>query len=410
MKKILAVMLAAVFALTGCTMSSSSENSEVITTTQSAIVSSQTDTTTANKGSVENYVEQLNFTSLDDPNLLRYFEDSVYSELVGELNSDDYFVENISTKYISKEYIEELQYNSQENIFFGYSLSELDKQFEGKRYVFSLGDDGKTTVKEFEEFSYGFDFDKVIKNVAIGSGVILVCVTVSVLTAGTAPAVSVVFAASASTATKFAISGTIISGASSAIVKGIQSGDLEAAMLSGISNGSEGFKWGAIVGAFSGGASEALTLKGATLNGLTMNEVALIQKESKYPIDVIKQFSSIEQYNVCKEAGLVPRMINGKTALIRNIDYNFIDEATGLTNLERMKQGLAALDSNGVAYEWHHIGQRADSTLALLTKEEHRLGDNYKIWHIIGEESQIDRAAFDKTRSELWKSVAELLT
>ena len=105
MKKILAVMLAAVFALTGCTMSSSSENSEVITTTQSAIVSSQTDTTTANKGSVENYVEQLNFTSLDDPNLLRYFEDSVYSELVGELNSDDYFVENISTKYISKEYI-----------------------------------------------------------------------------------------------------------------------------------------------------------------------------------------------------------------------------------------------------------------------------------------------------------------
>jgi len=206
MKKILAVMLAAVFALTGCTMSSSSENSEVITTTQSAIVSSQTDTTTANKGSVENYVEQLNFTSLDDPNLLRYFEDSVYSELVGELNSDDYFVENISTKYISKEYIEELQYNSQENIFFGYSLSELDKQFEGKRYVFSLGDDGKTTVKKFEEFSYGFDFDKVIKNVAIGSGVILVCVTVSVLTAGTAPAVSVVFAASASTATKFAIS------------------------------------------------------------------------------------------------------------------------------------------------------------------------------------------------------------
>ncbi len=75
-----------------------------------------------------------------------------------------------------------------------------------------------------------------------------------------------------------------------------------------------------------------------------------------------------------------------------------------------MKQGLSALDSNGVAYEWHHIGQRADSTLALLTKEEHRLGDNYKIWHIIGEESQIDRAAFDKTRSELWKSVAELLT
>ncbi|MBE6864906.1 MAG: hypothetical protein E7495_10180 [Ruminococcus flavefaciens] len=385
MKKILAVMLAAVFALTGCTMSSSSENSEVITTTQSAIVSSQTDTTTANKGSVENYVEQLNFTSLDDPNLLRYFEDSVYSELVGELNSDDYFVENISTKYISKEYIEELQYNSQENIFFGYSLSELDKQFEGKRYVFSLGDDGKTTVKEFEEFSYGFDFDKVIKNVAIGSGVILVCVTVSVLTAGTAPAVSVVFAASASTATKFAISGTIISGASSAIVKGIQSGDLEAAMLSGISNGSEGFKWGAIVGAFSGGASKSLALYSESKIVPTPRE-SEIRALAKYGGEEQIAFWNGEEvaYNFtgATRPDVVVRNPNGTLEAIEVKNYDLKNDTYNLcrelkrqigsrnTNLPEGSTQRIVLDVKGRGYSQSFINQK-------ISEIQNYLSDTY---------------------------------
>ena len=36
-------------------------------------------------------------------------------------------------------------------------------------------------------------------------------------------------------------------------------------------NGSESFKWGAITGVISGGATETIALKGATLNGLIMN-------------------------------------------------------------------------------------------------------------------------------------------
>ncbi len=60
----------------------------------------------------------------------------------------------------------------------------------------------------------------------------------------------------------------------------------------------KGFKWGALGGTISGGVSEAVALKGVALNGLTMNEAATIQKKSKYPLDVIKQMHSMEEYQV----------------------------------------------------------------------------------------------------------------
>lgn len=346
------------------------------------------------------------YQSLNNPELLRYVEDTVYTDLVADLDSSEYFVENVEAIYISKEYIEELEYNSKENIFFGYTLSELDEQFQGTRYIFTLGEDGTTTVVPFEE--YDDTYDKVIKNVAIGTGVILVCVTVSVATGGAAPAVSMIFAASAKTGTAYALSSGVFSGVASAVVTGMQTKDFDAAIKAGMLNGSEAFKWGAVSGALAGGAGEAVALHGATLNGLTMNEAAVIQRESKYPLDVIKEFSSMDQYKICKDAGLKSRMIDGKTALVRNIDLTKVDEM-GRTNLQRMMEGLSPLDSTGVPYELHHIGQKADSTLAILTKAEHRLGENHKIWHIFGEASKIDRAAFDKQRAQFWIEMAKVL-
>ena len=347
-----------------------------------------------------------NFSSLNDPALLRYVEDTVYSDLVNDLDNPDYFVENVSAIYISKEYLEELEYNSQENIFFGYTLSELEEQFQGTKYVFTLDENGETTVVPFEE--YDDTYDRVIKNVAIGTGVILLCVTVSVATGGAAPAISMIFAASAKTGTVFALSSGTFSGVAAATVTGLKTGDLDAAVKAGALAGSEGFKWGAISGAILGGGGEAVALHGATLNGLTMNEAAMIQRESGFPLDVIKEFRSMEQYNICKEAGLTSRMVSGKTALIRNIDLAMKD-ADGLTNLQRMQRGLSPLDPSGVTYELHHIGQKADSTLAILTKAEHRLGGNHSIWHLFGEASQIDRAAFDVQRAQFWKDMAVLL-
>ena len=121
------------------------------------------------------YEYEVDFDSLNDSDLLTYVKDNLYEKLVGQLDSDDYFVENVEAVYVSQEYIDELTFNSQSNIFFGYTLAELDEEFQGTRYVFTLGDEGDTIVTAFED--YDDTYEQVIKNVAIGTGVILICVS-----------------------------------------------------------------------------------------------------------------------------------------------------------------------------------------------------------------------------------------
>ena len=81
--------------------------------------------------------------------LLQYVQDNIYADLSSRFATDDYVIESIISSYVSKEYLEELEYNSRKNIYFGYTLEELDKQFDGQRYVFTLGDDG-TTVRSIQ--------------------------------------------------------------------------------------------------------------------------------------------------------------------------------------------------------------------------------------------------------------------
>lgn len=341
---------------------------------------------------------------IDDPSLLRYVEDSLYASLVNTLDSEEYFVENVQAVYISQEYLDELAYNSQANVFFGFTLSELQAQFQGSQFIFTPGADGTTVVEPFK--NYDDTYEKVLRNVAVGTGVILVCVTVSVVTAGAgAPAISLILAASAKTGATMALSGAAMGAVSAGIVTGLQTNDMDAVLKAAASAGSEGFKWGAISGAVAGGAEKAFALKGAMESGLSMNEVATIQRESKYPLDVIKQFRTLEQYEICKGAGLTSKIIDGKSALIRRIDLDFIDDF-GRTNLQRMQDGLAALDSSGVPYELHHIGQRMDSTLAVLTRAEHGQGGNHKIWHLFDRASEINRADFAVQRANFWKDMA----
>lgn len=431
MKRILAVLLSCAMVLTGCTVKSndktSSEQVEVSTIIENTtlpeeiVASIDEQLTTAQIEQIdtvsqitydtnsEEYINSLGFSSLNDPDLMRYVEDTVYSDLVNQLNSDDYFVENVEAIYISKEYLDELAYNSQENIYFGYKLSELDEAFQGQKYIFTLGDNGQTDVQPFEE--YDDTFDKVIRNVAIGTGVILLCVTVSVVTGGLgAPAASMIFAASAKSATVFALSSGVISGVSAGVVEGLQTHDFDKAVKAAALHGSEGFMWGAITGAITGGISEAQTvsaLKGAdvTANGLKLQEAAKIQKESKYPLDIIKQFKSMEEYNVYKEAGLTVKMVNGKTALVPKIDTefkSFLPDGTEVTNLERVLKGYSPIDpATGKAYQLHHIGQKADGTLAVLTESQHQ--GNAAILNTVGKESEINRSAFETVKKNFWK-------
>ena len=349
------------------------------------------------------------YASLDDAELLAHVEDLVYRDTVASLNTDEYIVENVSAVYISKEYLEEIAFNSQSNIYFGYTLAELDEMFQGAKYIFTLDDDGTTTVQELQVIE-DVSTETMLKNVAIGTGVILVCVTVSVVTAGAgAPAVSMIFAASAKTATAFAASSAAFGGISAGVVKGIQTGDFNEAMDAAAMGASEGFKWGAISGAVVGGGKEAFLLKAGTKGGLSMNQVAIIQKESQYPVEVIARFNSMEQYEICKSAGLTAKMVNGKTALVRQIDLNYVDELTGKTNLQLMQEGYAPYDPTGQKYQLHHIGQRNDSPLAILTQAEHTGNGNDTVWHILTEgfDNPSKQPGWTKIKQEFWQNYAK---
>lgn len=358
----------------------------------------------------EGQFPEMGFSGMNDPNLVSYTEDVIYDSLVSELNSEDYFVENVSAVYISKEYLEEVEFNSQENIYFGYKLSDILDCFQGTKYVFTLGDNGQTVVTEFEEYVEA-SYEQILKNVAIGTGVILVCVTVSIVSAG-APAISMIFAASAKTGTVMALSDGMIGGVSAGIVKGIETGDMKQALEAAAITGSEQFMWGAVSGSIGGGVSKTISLKGATLGGLSMNEAALIQKESGYPVEVIKKFNNMEQYKKCRELGLNCTIVNGKASLIQKIDLDdFVDES-GHTNRMRISQGKSPIDpKSGTVYELHHLDQEKGGVLVMLSQVDHRQGSNYKLWHHEMGLSDVhkDNPNWQKQVRTFWKSYVALM-
>lgn len=439
MKKVIAILLSVVLLLTGCasnvdiegTLNKSLDDETSVVATDSIT----TETLMVEETIEENsdglihvvvggdekaddieYIYEPEFERLSDAQLQTYVEDVLYSELVSSLDSDKYYVENVRAVYISQEYIDEITFNSQSNVYFGYTLEEIDAQFQGTRYVFTLDEDGDTVVQPFEE--YDDTYEQIIKNVSIGTGVILVCVTVSVVTAGAgAPAVSLIFATAAKTGTIMALSSATLGGVSAGVVTGIETGNMEQALKAAELAASDGYKWGAITGVVTGGVGESINyanamkaLKGVPLN-LTTQEAAAIQMRTGYPAEIISQFHSMEEFKVFQDAGLKAQMINGELALVRkDIDlYNIVDEM-GRNNLKRMQKGLApiGIDDAGKVfkYELHHIGQEADATLAILTTAEH---DN-AILHGFKVVSEIDRDAFDVVRKHFWKTMAKYLS
>ncbi|MFW2566116.1 HNH/ENDO VII family nuclease [Aliarcobacter butzleri] len=133
-----------------------------------------------------------------------------------------------------------------------------------------------------------------------------------------------------------------------------------------------------------------------------------IDEKSDYSEEINENIATEEELDIYLDANLKETIINDKPALIReDIDYNQVDEDTGETNLEKMEKGKAPLDKDGVPIELHHIGQKADSPLAELTRDEHRGKGNDSVLHDKTQNSEIDRKEFQKEKSEHWKARAE---
>lgn len=261
MKKIISLFICSTLILTGCSFKNNIDSNidEEAKSTEVA------DENISNLVENEEFEENLEFDSLDDPKLLEYLQDSIYADLEYEFASDDYIVENISTIYYPKEYLEEISSNSKSNVWFGYTIEELEEQFDGIPYVFTLADDGSTEVIPLN--NYDDTYERVIKNVAIGAGVIFFCVTVSVISAEFGQTkISMIFASSAKEATTMALSYGAISGTIAATVTGFQTKDFDQTKKETLLKASESFKYGAIVGAIKGGVEGIIGVNTPTQN------------------------------------------------------------------------------------------------------------------------------------------------
>ncbi len=112
----------------------------------------------------------------------------------------------------------------------------------------------------------------------------------------------------------------------------------------------------------------------------------------------------MKEYTVNKQANLKIAKVNGNWAYLQDIDWNYVGP-DGRTNVERVLADLAPLDPEGIPYELHHIGQKADSQLAILTQKQHH--KNLGILHknLSNTVSEVDHGtAWIKQKNSFWKS------
>ena len=190
---------------------------------------------------------EVHYTGLDDPELLQYVKNTVYAELLEAFPSEEYVVDDVSVTFVSKEYIEELSYNSKSNLFFGYTLKELDEQFQGTRYVFTLGENGETVVQQFQ--AYDDTYEKAVKDAVVAAaGVILVICTLTHYLPGVAQTIRVVLTESATNPMILAEKTEDVGSTIYHIVKCVENQEIDPSLMVYLLKGNEALKWVAAAG------------------------------------------------------------------------------------------------------------------------------------------------------------------
>ena len=103
-----------------------------------------------------------------------------------------------------------------------------------------------------------------------------------------------------------------------------------------------------------------------------------------------------------------PIQFNGNKVYQRNdiFDPNYLDKKSGKTNLQLMEMGRAPIGKDGKSVNLHHMLQKQDGPIAEVTQSFHK--DNHATIHINDNSipSGINRADFNKWRSNYWKNRA----
>ncbi len=151
--------------------------------------------------------------------------------------------------------------------------------------------------------------------------------------------------------------------------------------------------------------------------GLTVEEKEALKLETGWSDRIVDYIGSMEEAEIYKDAGLVEMEVNGKASLVQpKLEWDTPVGPNGETNAKLLARGPKDITwgpndrwysprwNDGTQMELHHIGQHPDSPFAELTMQQHRGLGNDTILHNKLKESEIDRAAFQKERSQHWIS------
>ena len=141
------------------------------------------------------------------------------------------------------------------------------------------------------------------------------------------------------------------------------------------------------------------------------NDIARIKMEGGFSDATIRFMRSTDEFKVYQDADLMEYEIEGRKLLIpKDLDWSFVDPATGLTNRQLVNEGYNPVDHNGIKYELHHVGQKKNSPLALLTRDQHQ--KNHSILHpekVSTIRPNGDNSFWDKDKEEALKCLSHLL-
>lgn len=119
----------------------------------------------------------------------------------------------------------------------------------------------------------GFDLNSLVAKFAVGTGVIVVCVMMNVITAGTTTPFACFIAGAAKGSVYGSLTGAAMGAATNAIMTSITTNNWNEVMYKTIEGAVDGYMWGAIFGAITGGLTSeycfAAGTKVKTLNGYT---------------------------------------------------------------------------------------------------------------------------------------------
>jgi len=147
---------------------------------------------------------------------------------------------------------------------------------------------------------------------------------------------------------------------------------------------------------------------------LTDEQKIQIKQETGWADEVVDHIQNIEQYDkVFKNANLKEVKIANRTCLVKtDIDPNYVDPKTGLTNAERMAKGRSLIDyRTGEKIELHHMGQDKDGPLVELCENSEHGDGNHHILHPQTDNSwRHDPGAvadYERERIEHWQERAK---